>query len=95
MSTDREVLRNRRNLVAARNLVNWAAIGLLFPFLGIIIAIVARQKVNYVIETDDNWEDIDGVRSSATMWIIISVIAALLWSLFWWLYDGNAGGVLF
>lgn len=73
--------RSRRDLISANNLVSWGAIGLFFPIIGIIISIMVQNKLNYVIEDDDNSEKIDEIRSSANLWIIASIIAGVMWAL--------------
>lgn len=82
---DWEKSRNHRDLIAAQNLVQWAAIGLLLPLIGIVIAVMAQQKVNYVVEDKENWEDVRKVRARANFWIAISLIAVLMWLAVWYI----------
>jgi hypothetical protein len=83
-----EQFRERRDLVGANNLANWAALGVLWPIVGIILAIIARNKVNYVVETEENWQEISKVRAKANAWIAISLFFFFFWSFMWLLFVG-------
>jgi hypothetical protein len=89
-----ESARNHQYLVRAQNLVAWAAIGLVMPLVGIIIAILAWQRLNYVTVTADNQADVERVKSRAGMWIIVSILAGFCWVAAGWLLRSNQEGLL-
>lgn len=88
MTEDIASIRNRRDLVAARNLAQWSLIGVVIPLIGIIIAIFAKHRLNYVVETKSNWEEIDSIRSGCNISIVLSIVMFFVWGALFKFFTG-------
>ena len=85
MKDEMAEIRNRRDLVSASNLASWSVVGIIIPILGLLIAIYAKQKLNYVVETKTNWEEIEKVHTKAGAGIILSILSLLFWLFISWI----------